>query len=299
MSSAEEVFRQIETDRAVREREVRLVGNAARNASTAAERDMLLRTSVLLTYAHLEGFCKFALTAYASAINAMKLPCKEASIALVAASLTKLFGALRHPQSKHYFFIRVLPDDAKLHLTAREREFVENLEVAMEARVELPDDVVDTESNLSSVVLMKNLFKLGLNYMPWSIAGGAGMASPAAESLHLMAGRIAGGAGLAWLAATLLHHVPGRLAGRGTLREGDCSRAEKETRSGNDRDDSGAHRFFSSRERPSQAETPQRERRSVEAYGSHYVKDGRGLTASLETPPARRSSPRRQNPAAA
>jgi len=164
MSSAEEVFRQIETDRAVREREVRLVGNAARNASTAAERDMLLRTSVLLTYAHLEGFCKFALTAYASAINAMKLPCKEASIALVAASLTKLFGALRHPQSKHYFFIRVLPDDAKLHLTAREREFVENLEVAMEARVELPDDVVDTESNLSSVVLMKNLFKLGLNY---------------------------------------------------------------------------------------------------------------------------------------
>src|SRR5439155_307338 len=78
--------------------------------------------------------------------------------------------------------------------------------------------------------------------MPWSIAGGAGMASPAAESLHLMAGRIAGGAGLAWLAATLLHHVPGRLAGRGTLREGDCGRPENETRSRNDRDDSGAHR---------------------------------------------------------
>src|SRR5437016_6474035 len=123
--------------------------------------------------------------------------------------------------------------------------------------------------------------------MPWSIAGGAGMASPAAESLHLMAGRIAGGAGLARLAATLLHHVPGRLAGRGTLREGDCGRAENETRSGNDRDDSGAHRFFSSRERPSQAETPQRQRRSVEGYGSHYVKDGHGPISSLETPPAR------------
>ena len=34
----------------------------------------------------------------------------------------------------------------------------------MEVNVELPDDVVDTESNLNSVVLMKNLYKLGLNY---------------------------------------------------------------------------------------------------------------------------------------
>ena len=28
----------------------------------------------------------------------------------------------------------------------------------------MPDDVIDTESNLSSIVLKKNLFKLGLNY---------------------------------------------------------------------------------------------------------------------------------------
>jgi hypothetical protein len=164
MSSPEDIFRQIEGDRAVREREVRLIGNAARRADSQAEREMLFRTAVLLTYAHLEGFCRFALMAYASAINAMKLTCNEASFALVAASLTKLFGALRHPQSKHEFFVRVLPDDAKLHLTAREREFVENLEGAMQANVELPDDVVDTESSLSSIVLMKNLYKLGLNY---------------------------------------------------------------------------------------------------------------------------------------
>jgi hypothetical protein len=164
MSSPEEIFRQIEGDRAVREREVRLIGNAARRAVSDAERDMLFRTSVLLTYAHLEGFCRFALIAYASAINTMKLTCNEASFALVAASLTRLFGALRHPQSKHDFFVRTLPDDAKLHLTAREREFVENLESAMQGTVELPDDVVDTESNLSSIVLMKNLYRLGLNY---------------------------------------------------------------------------------------------------------------------------------------
>jgi hypothetical protein len=73
-------------------------------------------------------------------------------------------SALRHPQSKHEFFVRALPNDAKLHLMAREREFVENLKDAMEKNVELSDDIVDTESNLSSIVLMKNLYKLGLNY---------------------------------------------------------------------------------------------------------------------------------------
>jgi hypothetical protein len=165
MSSPDDIFAQIENDRAVREREVRLLGNAARRTTNQSEKEMLFRSAVLLTYAHLEGFCRFALIAYASAINAMKLTCNEASFALVAASMSKLLSALRHPQSKHEFFVRALPDDAKLHLMAREREFIENLGGAMARNVELLDDIVDTESNLSSIVLMKNLYKLGLNYL--------------------------------------------------------------------------------------------------------------------------------------
>ena len=82
MSSPEEIFRQIQNDRAVREREVRLIGNSARRATNEAERDMLFRTAVVLTYAHLEGFCRFALMAYVSAVNSMKLSCSEASFAL-------------------------------------------------------------------------------------------------------------------------------------------------------------------------------------------------------------------------
>jgi hypothetical protein len=164
MRSPDEVFQELEQDRATREREIRLIENSARKALTDNERDMLFRVSVLITYAHLEGFCKFALTAYVSAVNSMKLSCKEASFALVAITLTKLFSALRNPNSKHPAFARKLPDDSKLHLVAREREFIEKFESLIQATVELPDQAVDTESNLSSVVLKKNLFKLGLSY---------------------------------------------------------------------------------------------------------------------------------------
>jgi len=164
MPSPDEVFQQIESDRAVREREIRLIDNAARRTRSSYERDMLLRTSVLLTYAHLEGFCKFALSIYVSAINSMKLSCSDASYALAAATLTKAFSALRNPSSKHPIFARLLPDDNKLHLLAREQEFVEKVNAILQTTVELPDTVIDLESNLSSLVLKKNLFKLGLRY---------------------------------------------------------------------------------------------------------------------------------------
>jgi hypothetical protein len=160
----DDVFRQMENDRSIRESEIRLVGNIARRTSNVSERNMLFRTSVLLTYSHLEGFCKFALTAYLSAINAMNLSIEEASSAIVAASMTEIFAALRHPQTKHEFFANALPDDTKLHLVAREREFIENFQSALLRPVKLSDDLIDTESNLKPIVLMKNLYKLGLDF---------------------------------------------------------------------------------------------------------------------------------------
>ena len=163
MPSPDEVFGEIENDRANREREIRSLKNLAQTAGTAAERDMLLRVLILLTYSHLEGSCRFAFETYAAALNAMEISCDQASYALVAATLSKALAALRNPSSKHPFFNRVLPDDAKLHLLARERQFVESLNDIVTSRIALPDTVVDTESNLSSTVLRKNLYKLGLD----------------------------------------------------------------------------------------------------------------------------------------
>lgn len=164
MRSPEQVYEEIENDRAQREREVRLIENIASRAQNEEERNMLRRSLILLTYAHFEGFCKFALLAYASAVNAIGLPCRDACTPLVAATLNKVFAALRDVNSKHEAFAHGLPNDRDLHLLARQRSFIDKYEDIVTRRVELPDSLVDTKSNLNSLMLKRNLYQLGLEY---------------------------------------------------------------------------------------------------------------------------------------
>lgn len=173
MRSPDDVFQDLERDRQQREAEIRLIENLTSRCSIEAERCMLRRSLVLLTYAHLEGFCKFALFAYAGAVNAMRLSCREAASALVASSLSKVFAALRDTNSKHPYFASGLPDDRGLHLSAREQLFIENFEAIATTRVEIPDHVVDTKSNLNAIILKRNLFQLGLNYPAVDTHGGS------------------------------------------------------------------------------------------------------------------------------
>lgn len=164
MPSADDVFDDLEGDRRSREGEIRLVERLIGGARTEAEREMLQRSLVLLTYAHLEGYCKFALLSYAAAVNAQNIKCSQASYPLAAAGLSKLFSALRNPSSKHKFFNRAFPEDTQLHLIWREQVFVEAIDGVGDEVLDLSDDLVDTQSNLSANVLRKMLFKLGFAY---------------------------------------------------------------------------------------------------------------------------------------
>ncbi|MGO4712103.1 MAE_28990/MAE_18760 family HEPN-like nuclease [Bradyrhizobium sp. 2TAF24] len=163
MHSPEQTYEELEDDRASREREIRLIENTIAKSSNEQEQNMLRRSLVLLAYAHLEGFVKFSLAAYAGAVNSLQLQCKDASTPLVALTLSRAFSALRDANSKHPEFSR-LSEDKELHLLARERSFIENFERIISTQVEIPDHVVDTKSNLSSLVLKRNLYQLGLKY---------------------------------------------------------------------------------------------------------------------------------------
>jgi hypothetical protein len=164
MRSPDDVFQDLESDRLQREAELRLVENIAARASAVSERDMLFRSLVLLTYAHLEGFCKFALLAYTGAVNSLRLQCRDASSAIVATSLGTAFAALRDINSKHPECSRKLPDDRELHMLWRERTFVDAYDAFMARQVEIPDKIVDTRANLNSTILKRNLYQLGLDY---------------------------------------------------------------------------------------------------------------------------------------
>jgi hypothetical protein len=164
MPSPESVYEDMEADRSSRESEIRLIERFVQSSEVEVDRSMLKRSLILLAYAHLEGFCKFALLSYTGALNALQLKCGEASYPVAAASLSRIFAALRDPQSKHPVFRNRMPSDAQLHLSAREQIFLESYDTVTAGQLDIPDRVVDTKSNLSPDVLKKMLFQLGLNY---------------------------------------------------------------------------------------------------------------------------------------
>ncbi len=157
-----ELRAELEEDRAWREEEIRDFQNRGSSIASEEERKRYRRALILLLYAHFEGFSKFAFMLYASAVNRTAITCGKANYAIAAASLADMFTSLNNPQKKSALFRRELPDDFKLHRFAREREFIERLAEIERKQVNIPDYVVDTESNLTPIVLRKNLYRLGL-----------------------------------------------------------------------------------------------------------------------------------------
>ena len=57
-----------------------------------------------------------------------------------------------------------MPDDEKLHRFARQVDFVKEFDNFLLEIVNIPEDIVDVESNLKPVVLRKILYRLGFQY---------------------------------------------------------------------------------------------------------------------------------------
>lgn len=155
---------ELESDQAWRQEEIRHLQNVATAIPSVEEQERFRRPLVLMLYAHFEGFSKFALSVYVNAVNQTAITCNQANYAIAAATLSDLFHALRDPLRKCEEFRRDLPDDTQLHRFARDREFIERVSNFENRQVRIPERVVDTESNLSPIVLRKNLFRLGLKH---------------------------------------------------------------------------------------------------------------------------------------
>src|SRR5215218_4504030 len=94
-----QLWAQIEEDLMWRQDEIRFFQNQLETIKSEEDRDRFRRALVLLLYAHFEGFCKFALTLYAS-VNSSGITCGEATPAIAAASMSDLFRALNNPDKK-------------------------------------------------------------------------------------------------------------------------------------------------------------------------------------------------------
>lgn len=155
---------ELEDERTWRRDEIRFLLNRLSDIESDDDRDRYRRAVVLLLYAHFEGFCKTALLTYVRAVNDTSLNCAAVQPAIAAATCSKILRALADSNAKSDFFRRQAPNDDKLHFAWRSQNFFARIAEVMHSPVLVPDDVVDTESNLWPVVLKKNLFRLGLDH---------------------------------------------------------------------------------------------------------------------------------------
>jgi hypothetical protein len=153
---------ELDQEMAWRVEEIKFFQNQG-NLLNEEQKNRYRRALILILYSHFEGFCKFAFLHYVQILNRSGVRCRDANYALAAATLALAFHGLRDTQKKNPFYGRQLPDDPVLHRYAREREFMERMDDFTASVLRIPDEVVDTESNLKPNVLKATLYKLGLD----------------------------------------------------------------------------------------------------------------------------------------
>ena len=164
----EAVRAEFEEEQTWRQNEIRFLRNQIENIVGIPEKMQFRRALVVMLYAHYEGFCKFALLQYVRAVNRATIKCEEATFAIVAGAWEKIFVELEIGNQKASIFRNKLPDDSRLHRFARRRDFVELFTEFTGQIVRIPEDTVDTESNLWPIVIQKNLYFLGLDHTIFS-----------------------------------------------------------------------------------------------------------------------------------
>lgn len=157
----DEVWAQLENDMAWRQDELRRLSNLQNALRSDAQRSQFRRALVVMLYAHVEGFCKIALLTYINAVNNTSIVCQHATDPLVAAAFSDVFHALAYGDPKRKVFSLPPHSDTKLAVLARQREFVAELPSLLGQPLRIPASAVNTEDNLSSHVVKRNLYRLG------------------------------------------------------------------------------------------------------------------------------------------
>ncbi|WP_424683389.1 MAE_28990/MAE_18760 family HEPN-like nuclease [Frateuria sp. YIM B11624] len=153
----------MEADLLWRTDEIRFLQNTLTSVPES-DKDKLRRALLLLLYAHFEGFCKFALDSYVRAVNQERVHCSRAAPSLVAATLHEVLHDLKSNKKKSKIFTDHSSEDGALQGFARDVEFVQKSTRVFGRKVNIPESVVQTESNLWAEVLKKNLYRLGLPF---------------------------------------------------------------------------------------------------------------------------------------
>jgi hypothetical protein len=158
-----ELWTELEAELEWRQAELRFLANTLEGLNRNSDRDRFRRVIVVMLYAHVEGFCKVAFSTYVNLLNRRRLACRDVAECIAAAAFSNVFHALAFGDRKGKVFPSAVPADDKLLVFARQREFFVELDRLLREPISIPDSIVNTESNLGSVTLRRNLFRLGFS----------------------------------------------------------------------------------------------------------------------------------------
>lgn len=159
--TADEFRAALEAELAWRQEELAFFKNQL-NEISEEEKNKYRKSLVLILYSHMEGYIKICLQTYIQYINSQELSRKDVKTGLIVASMHKEFIAYENLERKSEFFRKELPDDKRLHRLYRRVDFMEKVDDFKEQKLNIEDQIIDTESNLWYIVLQKNLYKVGL-----------------------------------------------------------------------------------------------------------------------------------------
>lgn len=152
----------METELAWRKEELAFFKNQLYNIDDEEQQNKYRKSLVLMLYSHFEGFIKICLLTYVQYVNSLHRKRKDFNEQLVASSMNREFAAYDNNDIKCSVFKNKLPEDKRLHRFYRRVNLLENIEELEQSDLVIPDEAIDTESNLWYIVLQKNLFKVGL-----------------------------------------------------------------------------------------------------------------------------------------
>ncbi len=158
----EKLREDLENDLLWRQEEMAFLKNQLNNISEESQKNRYRKSLVAMLYSHFEGFVKISLLTYIQYLNELGVSGRDVNFQIIAASLNNEFNAYDNLDRKNKFFKKELPEDENLHRFSRRVDFLEEINGFINNVICIDDSTINTESNLRSVVLKKNLYKIGL-----------------------------------------------------------------------------------------------------------------------------------------
>lgn len=125
----------------------------------------VVKTLIVMLYAHFEGFFKDSLECYIKYINSTELLLKQFSDSIITASLNREYAAFENMNRKCKELTSVPPTEDFLHKFHRRRELTQKLTSDyLNRKVRIDEKIINTKSNLDYSVLQENMYILGLDY---------------------------------------------------------------------------------------------------------------------------------------